>query len=76
MANFMIHYFISVSENLFSHSLGHNSPSKAGQIQFRFLGYSERDPRITGEEALKGHRLIDAILDAAEKGRPAAVVRD
>ncbi len=35
-----------------------------------------RDPRITGEEALKGHRLIDAILDAAEKGRPAAVVRD
>ena len=35
-----------------------------------------RDPRITGEEALKGHRLIDAILESAEQRRPVAVIRD
>lgn len=36
----------------------------------------KRDPRVTGEEALKGHRLIDAILRSSETGRPATVVRD
>ena len=36
----------------------------------------DRDPRITGEEALKGHRLIDAILDSAERRRPVTVIRD
>ena len=35
-----------------------------------------RDPRITGEEALKVHRLIDAILESAEQRRPVAVIRD
>ena len=34
-----------------------------------------RDPRITGEEALKVHRLIDAILGSAQAGRPVAVVQ-
>ena len=35
-----------------------------------------RDPVVTGEEALKGHRLIDAILESAEMGHPVAVVHD
>jgi len=35
-----------------------------------------RDPRITGEEALKGHRLIDAILESAERRSPVTVIRD
>lgn len=30
-------------------------------------------PRVTGREALKVHRLIDALLESAESGRPAAV---
>ena len=35
-----------------------------------------REPRVTGEAALKSHRLIDAILESAEQGRPVAVIRD
>ncbi len=35
-----------------------------------------REARVTGEAALKSHRLIDAILEAAERGRPVAVIRD
>ncbi len=32
-----------------------------------------RDPLIGGEEALKVHRLIEAMLDSAERGRPVAL---
>jgi predicted dehydrogenase len=32
-----------------------------------------RDPRVSGEEALKVHRLIDALLESAARGRAAAV---
>lgn len=32
-----------------------------------------KDPPITGESALQVHRLIDALLEAAASGRPAAV---
>ena len=35
-----------------------------------------RDPRVTGEEALRGHRFIDAVLLSSEEGRPVKVVRD
>ncbi len=34
-----------------------------------------RDPLVTGEEALKSHRFIDAILQSAEQGRPVKVVK-
>ncbi len=37
---------------------------------------ADRDPPITGEEALKVHRLIDALLESAEAGRPVPVVQD
>jgi UDP-N-acetyl-2-amino-2-deoxyglucuronate dehydrogenase len=32
-----------------------------------------RDPRITGDEALKVHRLIDALIETGNTGRPVAV---
>lgn len=32
-----------------------------------------RDPKVTGREALKVHRLIDAILESSRTGRPQAV---
>jgi UDP-N-acetyl-2-amino-2-deoxyglucuronate dehydrogenase len=32
-----------------------------------------RDPKVSGREALKAHRLIDAVLRAAESGRREAV---
>lgn len=32
-----------------------------------------RDPRITGDEALKVHRLIDALIETGKTGRPVAV---
>jgi UDP-N-acetyl-2-amino-2-deoxyglucuronate dehydrogenase len=35
-----------------------------------------RDPIVTGEEALKTHRFIDAILQSAEEGRPVKVRHD
>ena len=35
-----------------------------------------RDPRITGEEALKVHFLIDAVLEAGRRGEPARVRQD
>jgi predicted dehydrogenase len=34
-----------------------------------------RDPMVTGEEALKAHRFIDAILQSSEEGRPVKVIR-
>jgi predicted dehydrogenase len=34
-----------------------------------------RDAEVTGEEALKVHRLIDALLASGRTGRPAKVVR-
>ena len=32
-----------------------------------------REPKVTGEEALKVHRLIDALIEAGRTGRPATV---
>jgi predicted dehydrogenase len=32
-----------------------------------------RDPRVTGEEALKVHRLIDALIETGKTGGPVAV---
>ena len=37
---------------------------------------ADRDPWITGEEALKAHRFIDAILQSGAAGRPVSVIRD
>jgi len=34
---------------------------------------SDRQPRVSGEEALRVHYLIDALLASAERGRPVAV---
>jgi predicted dehydrogenase len=34
---------------------------------------SGREPRVTGEEALKVHRLIDALLEAGKSGKPVKV---
>ena len=31
---------------------------------------ADRDPAVTGEEALRVHRLIDAILGSSASGRP------
>src|SRR5690606_31732649 len=33
----------------------------------------DRQPRVSGREALKVHRLIEALLNSAATGRPAAV---
>ncbi|MCG8509295.1 MAG: Gfo/Idh/MocA family oxidoreductase [Rhodospirillales bacterium] len=33
-----------------------------------------RDPIVSGEEGLKTHRFIDAILESAERGKPVKVV--
>ena len=35
----------------------------------------DRDPRVNGVEALKVHRLIDALLETGASGRPVAVRR-
>ena len=35
----------------------------------------EREPRVTGEEALKVHRLIDALIAAGAHGGPVEVIR-
>jgi UDP-N-acetyl-2-amino-2-deoxyglucuronate dehydrogenase len=32
-----------------------------------------REPKVTGEEALKVHRLIDALIETGRTGRPVAV---
>ena len=32
-----------------------------------------REPRVTGEEALKVHRLIDALIETGKAGRPVQV---
>lgn len=34
-----------------------------------------RDPKVTGEEALKVHRLIDALVETGRNGRPVTVAR-
>ncbi len=34
---------------------------------------ADRDPHVTGEEALKVHHLIDALIQAGETGQPVAV---
>jgi UDP-N-acetyl-2-amino-2-deoxyglucuronate dehydrogenase len=34
-----------------------------------------REPRVTGEEALRVHRLIDALIAAGDGGKPVEVVR-
>lgn len=34
-----------------------------------------REPRVTGEEALKVHRLIDALIETGRLGRPVQVAR-
>ena len=34
-----------------------------------------REPKVTGEEALKVHRLIDALIETGRQGRPVKVVR-
>ena len=33
----------------------------------------DREPMVTGEEALKVHRLIDALIETGKSGRPVAV---
>lgn len=40
---------------------------------FLFCLESGRDPKVSGEEALRVHYLIDALLASAETGRPVAV---
>ena len=35
---------------------------------------SGRDPKVTGEEALRVHRLIDALIETGASGRPVTVV--
>lgn len=37
---------------------------------------TDRQPRVTGEEALKVHRLIDALIETGKRGRPVQVVGD
>jgi predicted dehydrogenase len=34
---------------------------------------ARRDPHVTGEEALKVHRLIDALTQAGDPGQSVAV---
>ena len=34
---------------------------------------TDREPRVTGEEALKVHRLIDALIETGRVGRPVKV---
>ena len=34
-----------------------------------------REPKVTGEEALKVHRLIDALIETGRQGRPVKVAR-
>ncbi len=34
---------------------------------------ADHDPHVTGEEALKVQRLIDALIQAGETGQPVAV---
>jgi len=36
---------------------------------------ADREPKVTGEEALKVHRLIDALIETGRTGRPVAVAR-
>ena len=36
----------------------------------------DRSPRVTGREALRVHRFIDAVLCAATEGRTVAVATD
>lgn len=36
----------------------------------------DRNPLVTGEIALRTHRFIDAILQAAESGKPVRVIQD
>ena len=33
----------------------------------------DRDPRVTGEEALRVHRLIDALIETGRTGAPVRV---
>lgn len=35
----------------------------------------DREPKVTGEEALKVHRLIDALIETGRRGRPVKVAR-
>ena len=35
----------------------------------------DREPKVTGEEALKVHRLIDALIETGRQGRPVKVAR-
>lgn len=37
---------------------------------------NDREPKVTGEEALKVHRLIDALIETGKAGRPVKVVGD
>lgn len=34
---------------------------------------TDREPKVTGEEALKVHRLIDALIETGRRGRPVEV---
>jgi predicted dehydrogenase len=34
-----------------------------------------REPRVTGEEALRVHRLIDALIATGASGQPVQVAR-
>jgi predicted dehydrogenase len=36
----------------------------------------DREPRVNGREALKVHRLIDALLESGASGRRVGIVRD
>ena len=36
---------------------------------------TDREPRVTGEEALKVHRLIDALIETGRTGAPVSVAR-
>lgn len=36
----------------------------------------DREPKVTGEEALKVHRLIDALIETGKAGRPVTVAGD
>ena len=34
---------------------------------------NNREPKVTGDEALKVHRLIDALIETGRLGRPVPV---
>jgi predicted dehydrogenase len=53
-----------------------NDYHRALLSDFLFAVETGRDPKVSGEEALKVHYLIDALLASAAEGKPVAVRRE